>query len=72
MFGVLSEVGKAPLIVSYIFLSNSGAVKNFLSCSILSNTLVENWATGLQLYRSNASLKHLTMIIIVSGDTTVR
>ena len=33
---------------------------------------MENWASGFQMYRRNASLRHLPMIIIVSGDTTSR
>ena len=47
-------------------------MNNSLFCIFLSDTLVENWATCFQMYRSIASLRHLPMIIIVSGDTPVR
>ena len=43
MSGVLGELGKAPFFDSWIVLSKFGTVKIFL-CSILSDTLVENWA----------------------------
>ena len=41
---VLGELGKAPFVASWIVLSKSRTVKNYLFCSILSDTLVENWA----------------------------
>ena len=44
-------------------------MKNSLFCRILSNTLVENWAACFQMYRRNASLRHIPMIIIMIGDT---
>ena len=72
MSGLLSEIGKYPFVDSWIFLSKSGTVKYYLFCSILSDTLVDNWATCFLMYRSNASLHHLLMIIIVSGDTPAR
>ena len=72
MSGVLSELGKDKCFASLIVLSKSGTVKNSLFCSILSDTLVENWSTCFLMYRSNASLFHVPMIIIVSGDTHVR
>ena len=70
--GVLSELGRALFVASWIFLSKSGTVKNSLFFSILSDTLVENWATCFQMNRNNASLRHLPMIIIMSGDTPAR
>ena len=72
MYGVISELGKAPFFASWIVLSNPGTVKSSLFCSILSDTLVENWATCFRMYRRNESLRHLPMIIIVSGDTPAR
>ena len=44
-------------------------MKNYLFCRILSDSLVENWATCFQMYSKNTSLCHLPMIIIVSGVT---
>ena len=41
MSGLLSKLGKAPFVASWIVLSKSGTVKNSLFCSILSDTLVE-------------------------------
>ena len=70
--GVIGELGKAPFVASWIVLSESGTVENYLFCSILYDTLVENWATCFRMYRGNASLLHITMIIIVSGDTPER
>ena len=70
--GVLSEPGKAPFFASWIVMSKSGTVKNSLFCSILSDTLVKNWATCFRMYRRNASLRHLMMIIIVNVDTPAR
>ena len=72
MSGVLSELGKAPFVASWIVLSKSRTVKNSLFCSILSDTLVGNCVTCFRMYRSNASLCHLLMIITVSGDTPSR
>ena len=72
MSGVNIEVWKSPFFSSWIVLSNSGTVTNDLFCIILSDTLVENWATCFQMYRRNASLGHLPMIIIVSGDNPAR
>ena len=69
--GALSKLGKAPFVASWMVLSKAGIVKTSLFCSILSNTLVENWATYFRIYRSNASLRHLPMIIIMSGVTPV-
>ena len=45
MYGVHSEISKAPFVDSWIVLSKSGTVNNYLFCSILSDTLVENWDT---------------------------
>ena len=47
-------------------------MKNSLVCGILSYTLVKNWDTCFLMYRRNASLRHLLMIIIVSGNTPTR
>ena len=69
---LLSELWKAPFFASWIVLSKSGTVKNSLFCSILSNTLVENWAACFRMYRRNASLRHIPMIIIMIGDTPVK
>ena len=69
---VLSELGNSQFVASWISLSNSGTVKNCLFCSILSDTLVEDWAAFFRIYRRNASLCHLLMMIIVSGDTNTR
>ena len=33
---------------------------------------MENWASGFQMYRRNASLRHILMIIIMSGYTPAR
>ena len=71
IYGALIELGKAPFVASWMVLPKSGTVKN-LFCSILSETLVENWATCFHIYRSNASLFHLPMITIVSGVTPAR
>ena len=72
MYGVLSELGKAPFVASWIVRSKSGTVENSLFCSILSDTLVGKWATCFQMYRRNSSLFHHLMIIIVNGDTSKR
>ena len=72
MSGVLRKLGKAPFVASWIILSNSRKVNNFLFCSILSDTLVENWAICFRMYRRNASLLHLLIIIIVSGVSPAR
>ena len=40
MSGVLSEIGKAQFVASWIFPSMSGKVKNSLFCIILFDTLV--------------------------------
>ena len=45
MSGLLSEIWKSPFVASWIVLSKSGTVKNYLFCSILSDTLVETWDT---------------------------
>ena len=66
--GVIGELGKAPFVDSWIVLSKSGTVNNYLFCGILSDTLVDKWATCVEIYRRNASLRHLPMIIIVSGN----
>ena len=71
MFGVLSEVWKTPFVDSWIVISKLRTVKTFFF-GILSDTLVYNWATCFWIYRRNASLFHLPMTIIVSGDTPVR
>ena len=70
--GVLRKLGKAPFVASWIILSNSRKVNNFLFCSILSDTLVENWDICFRMYRRNASLLHLLIIIIVSGVSPAR
>ena len=70
--GVIREIGKALFVASGIVMSKSGTVNNSLFRSILSNTLVKNWATCFQMYRRNALLHHLPMIIFVSGDTPAR
>ena len=72
MFGVLSELGKAPFVASGIVLSKYGTVNNSLVCSILYDNLVENWDTCFRMYRGNASLSHILMTIIVSGDTPAK
>ena len=72
MSGVISELGKAPFFASWIFLSKSRRVNNYLFCGILSDTLEENWATCVQMYIRNAPLCHIPMIIIVSGDMSAR
>ena len=71
MSGVLSEIRKAPFVASWIFLSKYRTVENYLFCSILSDTLLENWDTCFQMYSRNASLHHHPITIIVSGDTTM-
>ena len=55
-----------------MFLLKSGTVENYLFCSVLSDTLVENWDTCFQMYRKNASLCYLSMIIFVSGGIPAR
>ena len=70
--GVLVELGTYPFVTSRIFLSNYGIVKKYLFYIILSDTLLENCATCFRMYRSNESLCHLLMIIIVNGDNPVR
>ena len=70
--GLLSDLGNAPFFASWIVLPKSRTVKNSLFCSILSDTLVVNWDTCFRMYRRDASLHHIPMIIILSGDTHVR
>ena len=53
-------------------LPKSGTLNNSLFCIIFSDTLAENWGTCFRMYRRNASLHHLLMIVIVSGVTTAR
>ena len=42
MSGLLFELGKALFVASWIVLSKSGKVDNYLFCNILSDTFVEN------------------------------
>ena len=68
--GVIIELWTYPFFASWIVMSKSGTVNNSLFCIILSDTLVENWATCFQMCRNTASLFHLAIIIIVGGVTT--
>ena len=58
IYGVLSELGEAPFVASWIVLSKSGIVKNSLFCSILSDTLVEN---GLPVYECKGGMHHFAI-----------
>ena len=72
IYGVLSKLWNAMFVASWIVLSKSGTAKNSLFCSILSDSFVENSAICVQIYRRNASLRLLLLIIIMSGYTPAR
>ena len=72
LYVVLSKLWKAPFVASWIVMSKSETVHNSLFCSILSDTLVDSWATCFLMYRRNASLRHILMLLIVNSVTPAR